>query len=656
MLSTPLAGQISPGPLASPHASLEGATQCTTCHGNRRDAMSGQCAACHKDIGWLLDRGRGYHGSTEVKGTPCASCHPDHAGKEFEMVKWPDGDWKSFEHKRAGWALAQKHAEAACEDCHTARFQVPPARLSVRKTGQGYTGLSATCTTCHEDVHRGALKDDCTTCHDAASWTVTPGFDHDTTAYPLTDKHADVKCNDCHLDRRLSPRRDGKGHLIPVYAPVTAGSCQDCHADPHDGGLGSTCAACHSTVGFRVIDTNRFDHSRTQYPLRGKHAVTPCASCHKDFSTPARKKPGFATCGTCHTEAHNGTATLANKTVDCAACHTVNGFTPSSYTAAQHATGAYPLEGKHLAVRCAACHTRSTASGAAATLGSARVVMRPRFGRCVDCHADDHGGQLTATAGKGECAACHLVAGWTPSTYDSAAHAATVLLLDGRHQEVACTACHGVQREGLPPMTSTASLGKAGFRFQLAEVDCVACHVDPHLGRFQTGGARAKPESCRACHGTRAFRPSRADVAAHAAFGFPLEGAHRATPCSACHEELQRPSAAARSTLVRGSGGFADLRFETKVECASCHATPHGTQFTAWDAQGSCAACHGVDAFVPAVNFDHDTEASFALKGAHEQVLCTRCHTTRVAGASGAIRVYAPLSGACETCHVKESR
>ena len=104
-----------------------------------------------------------------------------------------------------------------------------------------------------------------------ASWTVTPGFNHDTTAYELTGKHDAVKCDKCHLDPRLSPRSDGKGHLVPVYKPVSFGTCADCHTDPHDGKLGPKCADCHSTAGFKVIDKNRFDHDRTKYPLTGKH-------------------------------------------------------------------------------------------------------------------------------------------------------------------------------------------------------------------------------------------------------------------------------------------------------------------------------------------------------------------------------------------------
>ncbi len=485
-MAAPLRAQISPGPLATAHASLEGPAQCTQCHGGRRDPMGAQCLACHKDINWENERARGFHGSTEVKGTPCASCHPDHAGRDFNMVKWPDGSAARFDHKRAGWALKQKHAEAECQDCHVAKFQVSPgAKLSVRKTGQGYTGLETTCASCHEDVHRAALGQDCTSCHDAGSWTITPGFNHDTTAYELTGKHDEVKCDKCHLDPRLSPRSDGKGHLVPVYKPVSFGTCAACHADPHKGSLGPKCADCHGTAGFKVIDKNRFDHDRTKYPLTGKHVTVSCAACHKDFSTPALKKPAFATCASCHRDAHNGTATLAGKTVDCADCHTVSGFTPSTYTVASHARTKYPLEGKHVGVKCAECHVTSTSATAAAQFGSSKVVMRPAFARCSDCHADDHGGQLKAAANKGECSACHRVAGWTPSTFDSAAHARTRLALDGRHQEVKCTACHGTTRTNLPPLGTTVALGKANFLFKVNEVDCAACHVDPHQGRFR---------------------------------------------------------------------------------------------------------------------------------------------------------------------------
>jgi hypothetical protein len=655
MMAAPARAQISPGPLAAPHASLEGPSQCTQCHGGKRDPMGTQCLACHKDINWLQQKGSGFHGSAPVKSATCASCHPDHAGRDFQMVKWPDGSAQKFDHKRAGWVLRQKHADAQCKDCHTPKFAVAPdAKLTARKTGIGYTGLEPTCTSCHEDVHRAALGQDCTQCHDAASWTVTPGFNHDTTAYELTGKHDEVKCDKCHLDARLSPKSDGRGHLVPVYKPVSFGTCADCHADPHSGTLGPKCADCHTTSGFKTIDKNRFNHDRTKYPLEGKHETVACAACHRDFSTPALSKPAFATCAACHKDAHNGTATLAGKPADCASCHTVRGFTPSSYTVASHATTKYPLEGKHTTVKCSACHGKSTSTAAAAQYGSSKVVMRPAFGRCTDCHADDHGGQLTATANQGECSSCHRVAGWTPSTFDSAAHAKTKLVLDGRHAQVKCADCHGTTRAGLPPFPTTVSAGKAGFVFRINEVECVACHIDPHQGRFGPKGAMPVTGGCLACHGTLAFHPSTMKVAAHTQFRFDLDGAHRATPCSACHKDLARPAAATPSSLVRGGGTFPPMQFQAKTECVACHSNPHGTQFAAWDTKGGCAACHSVASFAPASAFNHETDASFSLKGAHEKVPCSQCHPRDPKGATPDARIYRPVSGKCESCHGKE--
>jgi hypothetical protein len=620
--------------------------------------MPGRCAGCHKDISWLQDRDRGYHGSREVKGQSCASCHPDHAGQDFDLIKWPDGSAERFDHRRTGWPLKQSHAQAKCEKCHDSRFQASPsARLSARKSTTGWTGLEPGCTACHEDVHRGALDKECTKCHDAGKWTVTPGFGHDTTAYPLTNRHAEVKCDKCHLDARLSPKSDGQGHLIPVYKPVSHESCTDCHQDVHKGQFGLVCTKCHTTKGWKQIDRETFDHDKTRYPLRGKHAGVKCAACHQDFSSPETKKPGFQTCGACHKDAHNGTATLAGKLVDCEKCHSIGGFTPATFTVDQHRNTKYPLDGKHADVKCASCHRKETTTSAATKWGSAKVVIRPVFGKCTDCHADDHGGQLSARPNRGECADCHRVTGWRPSTFDRPAHAKLKLALDGRHADIECRACHGNDRKGLRPLPPTP-LGKANFLFKVPELDCLACHADPHKGRFAAGGARAKDKGCLACHDLRAFRPATADVAAHEKFGFVLEGAHRATACLACHEEIKASNAAPkRSSLVAAGATFAELRFESsRKECVDCHKTPHGDQFDARKDKGRCDACHSVEAFAPASRFDHTRDAAFSTKGAHERVPCNQCHPTDMKSGNPKSLIYRPVSGKCETCHGKESK
>jgi Cytochrome c7 and related cytochrome c len=653
-----LAGQISPGPLARAHQELEGALKCTKCHAGRKEAMSANCQGCHRDIEWLVQRNEGYHGTREVRTATCASCHPDHAGADFRLVKWPDGSLERFDHRRAGWPLELSHAKTECIDCHTIKFQhSPAARLGARKNADNaLTGLETACASCHEDIHRGGLGTECTKCHDAGKWTITPGFKHDTTGYALTNKHTEVKCDKCHLTPELATKRDAGGHPIPVYKPVPHKSCADCHKDPHAGRLGPNCTNCHTTSSFKLIDKQNFEHDRTRFPLKGKHATVRCAGCHKDFSTQELKKPGFQTCGACHGDAHGGTATLAGKVADCAECHGLAGFTPATFTVERHRTTKYALEGKHQTVSCASCHRKETNPTLAARLGSSKVVIRPLFGRCLDCHTDLHGGQLTGRADKGECSACHKVAGWTPSGFDAAQHAKLRLPLEGRHREIDCRDCHGADRKALPPLPKTVTLGKAGFLFKGVEVDCQACHADPHHGRFAAQGARAKTTGCLTCHNTTAFRPSTADIATHKTYGFPLEGAHRATPCLACHAEM-KAAPAKRSSLIAAGTVFPALAFSAKTACADCHETPHGNQFTARKDAGKCEACHGTDAFAPASRFDHNRDAAFSLKGAHEQVPCNRCHPTDTGSADPKRLVYRPVSGKCESCHAgKETR
>ena len=561
-LAAPVAAQISPGPLAKPHQRLEGALRCESCHGggrDRKEQMNARCVACHKEIAWLVDRGRGFHAG--VKDQRCASCHPDHAGRDFALVSWPGGDVNRFDHTGAGWPLDGSHQKTKCLDCHTAAFRVSrAANLSERRGPDwGWVGLERACVTCHEDVHRGRL--------------------------------------------------------------------------------GTACAACHSTSDFKTIARGKFDHERTKYPLRGRHRTVACEKCHDFSAGKVVSSPHFVNCTDCHHDAHAGTATLAGRIVDCASCHVVDDWRPATYTVAQHRNAKYPLEGKHQQVKCADCHVKNPPGVPAVQLGSAGVWLRPAAGRCRDCHADDHAGQLSARPDRGACGACHRVAGWTPSTFTVAAHATLRLPLEGRHAEIACSACHGPDRRNLPPLGIQA-VGKAGVAFELKELECAACHVDPHDGRYPR---------CLDCHDLRTFRPSTVGIATHRRYKFSLDGAHAAVACVECHAEMKHPAPTSSLVLVRWSSPRL-LFAAPKGGCEACHETPHGRQFATRADRGACESCHGSDTFRPATRFDHDRDATFALKGAHANVPCDRCHTTAVAGGKR-VATYRPLSGKCETCH-----
>jgi hypothetical protein len=646
--------QISPGPLAVPHAKLEGTLQCTACHGaGGASAMPTQCLACHKDLAWLARRGLGLHGQKGLGA--CATCHPDHAGREFKLITWAEGDSTRFDHRRAGWPLDGRHATTTCADCHTAAYRRSPAAgLAVRAAGTGgWLGLDRECATCHDDAHRGALGARCLECHDTRDWKPAPRFDHARTDYPLTGKHAEVGCNACHLARSVVRAKNARGEPIPVYRPLPHQECSACHADPHQGGLGPACDKCHQTASFTTVASGAFDHGRTRYPLRGRHAAVACAKCH-DFGTAAGKRPAFATCTGCHADPHGGTATLAGRSADCSSCHDLAGFRPAVFTLDQHRRTTYPLEGRHQQVACSACHLKNPTGVARARLGAAGVLMRPAAAKCADCHADDHGGQLAGRAVTPDCATCHAVAGWKPSSFTTAAHDRLRLPLTGRHADVACVACHGPTRPGLPPLPPAAKLGRARVALVLRETTCSACHVDPHVGRYAAGGARPQPNGCESCHDTRQFRPSTVDVAAHIGYAFPLEGAHRAVPCAGCHAELKRGGRT--SSLIASGPPGPPLRLTVKaVGCEGCHLNPHGNQFAADSARGGCERCHGLDAFRPAARFDHERDASFHLKGAHEVVPCASCHVSRSAPGSPTV-VYRPLSAACESCHAAGKR
>lgn len=642
LLGAPLHAQISPGPLAKAHAQLEGARRCVSCHGGgSKEQMTVRCLECHKEIASLRQQNRGYH--ARVQQQPCTSCHPDHAGKEFALIAWPERDSARFDHTLAGWPLEGGHAKIKCADCHKAAFRTGPAAALAPQPGAapGWVGLETTCTSCHRDVHRRSLGQKCVSCHDTEHWAPAPKFDHAKSDYPLTGKHRDVRCASCH--------KPAAGDTVPVFKPVAHRDCVTCHTDPHRGRFAGPCGDCHVTTGFKVIDRGNFNHDRTRYPLRGEHVSVTCSKCH-DTPGLKGKNPPFATCTSCHADPHGGTATLAGAVVDCATCHTVEGFAVAGFTLEQHAKTKYPLEGRHRQVTCVSCHVKNPPGVPVGRLGSAGIQMHPAFARCLDCHRDDHGGQLGAGADGGDCTACHSVAGWKPSTFTVAAHAKTRFRLEGEHAAIGCDACHSTRRKGLAPFPRTATVGKAGVLFRLGELECAACHVDPHQGRFAERGPHPIRGGCLGCHDTRRYRPSTIDVAAHDAYTFKLEGAHRAVPCVGCHADLKYQPTASTLIQVRWTG--APLLFTTKTQaCVGCHQSPHGAQFAGRQGGDKCESCHSADAFAPATRFDHDRDTKFPLRGGHANVACAKCHPTVAGPGNTRIIRYRPVSTRCESCH-----
>jgi hypothetical protein len=167
-----------------------------------------------------------------------------------------------------GGVSSHAATEGNCAACHA-----PPWS---RET------MASRCLNCHQDVKaeldgdmpmhgRLAGGKNCRTCHTEhkgahAALTSFVGFDHDTTGFELTGKHASLDCKSCHAANTFK----GVSH-----------DCKSCHAEPevHRGGYGTACALCHSTSTWADA---AFKHD---FPLnhgRGRRGNSSCTTCHTD--------------------------------------------------------------------------------------------------------------------------------------------------------------------------------------------------------------------------------------------------------------------------------------------------------------------------------------------------------------------------------------
>jgi Zn finger protein HypA/HybF involved in hydrogenase expression len=519
--------------------------------------------------------------------------------------------------------VIQGHAdiEGQCKKCHQ----------PFKKQEQ-----DALCTECHKEVRRDvaarigfhghATDKPCRECHAehkgrAARIVILDQerFDHTLTNFVLRDRHGNVKCRDCHAE--------GKKFRQAPH------ECNACHKkdDVHHGKLGTDCAGCHNEALWKEV---RFDHDKTRFKLTGKHVQPKCTACHRDqsFKTTPRE------CVGCHRKDDTHKGSLGP---NCANCHSDRGWKEALF---DHQKTLFPLNGKHGAVKCDACHRDQ--------------AFKQTPHECVACHRknDVHKGTLG-----GDCDKCHNDRGWKQSSFD---HERTHFPLLGAHATTRCLACHKSQAFNDKPPTV-----------------CNSCHQkdDTHKGRF--GG------KCETCHAEKAWKPTKFDHERDTRY--PLRDAHRSVKCDACHsgnlyvdktpaecngchaqkdvhrgslgkrcESCHRESAwkattfdHARNTRYPLLGRHAEISCKSchldgsfsdklKTECITCHrkddkhANQEGPQ---------CERCHQESSWKK-TNFDHG-RASFALTGQHLKVPCGKCH---------ADARFRDAKKACAACHDRQ--
>jgi hypothetical protein len=587
--SAQLGALVSPGRLSRPHAALEGVGNCLSCHTAGRQVSATKCLTCHKPVAQRIAQKAGVHRNVT---TDCVACHVEHAGIDGELRPF---DQRRFNHATdTRFPLDGVHAAATCAGCHKTR---------------SFLTAESSCVSCHADPHTPTLGTRCETCHTTTEKFVAARtrFDHSRTSFRLTGAHVKVMCAGCHVNKVLSG--------------LKFAACSDCHSDPHSKPMGTSCASCHTTATWR---TQQVDHSRTAFPLVGRHAPVDCVKCH---TRPALEvKPRAGTCAACHTDPHSGVFKQ-----DCASCHTESGFQKGTF---DHSTTRFPLLDKHSGLSCAACHKGATGSAAVSVRPIASPI-RPAIAApqgvqdfrglsttCVSCHTDIHRGELGV-----RCEQCHTARTFEVTTFT---HAQNRPFFEGEHRTVACAKCHATPAVATPTVEPVSRVGFTG-----TATTCVSCHRDVHLGQV---GSR-----CESCHTVDGARFAVVGFS-HDKTTFPLTGKHTPLVCDACHKVETRDFPAGRGAARRLTG--------IGTDCLACHTDPHAGQLGA-----TCQTCHTVQAFAvsPYTHRNQRSLGSFFV-GKHLGATCSACHKPTTIGASRTPVVSYRTTTACATCHTDVHR
>ncbi|MBC8346596.1 MAG: cytochrome c3 family protein [Candidatus Marinimicrobia bacterium] len=502
-----LSAQFSPGELSKYHAHLEGNTNCTQCHELGKKEISSGCVDCHIPLKEKIISKTGYHTDKQDK---CGECHSDHNGKAFELVYWPK-NINSFNHKETGYTLTGKHIKLECKSCHTSENIKEPSIIQWAKKhtkfpvlDRTFLGLETTCNSCHNNIHEDQVSNTCENCHNTSDWKLAVSeYDHTQARFLLTGKHEQVDCVKCHPAQPDHPQK------VWQLTGMAFENCNSCHENIHGKSMSNDCASCHDTFGWETASKS-FDHNTTKFLLTGSHQKVDCAKCHPpqpNHPKKALKLSGiqFDNCTRCHEDIHKGS--YGNT---CESCHTTVDW-KKDLKPFDHNQTKYPLLGKHWTVGCVSCHQLNLSG------------ILPKYDTCLACHEDKHFGQFVNRSDKGDCAACHNVDGFKPTTFNLIKHQTVRFVLEGAHLAIPCSECHKPYK----PIR-----GQSTVKFTWREMNCNICHEDVHRNQFQKNHANR----CEDCHTAISFTQSKFN---HDKSKFPLDGKHNNVDCEKCHKQVR---------------------------------------------------------------------------------------------------------------------
>ena len=493
---------LMPGPVIKGHEKYE--EDCGQCHDRADKDKQGQlCMQCHDHKNVLDDvrTKKGFHGRLPASmRTRCSHCHKDHKGRDANLVLLNP---MTFDHDKTDFRLKGMHTKTSCKSCHKPEkkyaeapqdcyschkkvdvhdgkngkkcgdchssstwkqsdfdhdkktdFPLKGAHKETNCTSchinQKYKDTPKKCVSCHKihDIHKGGYGDKCDTCHTSEKWDKVE-FDHNKkTDFPLHGQHRKATCNSCHTPEKLKKNKHKKLKL-----PTDCYSCHK-HDDSHKGKNGRECKDCHNSKSWKK---HKFDHGKTDFPLRGKHKDLSCSYCHKGKVEKDKMKTD---CIACHKkdDVHQGKQGKV-----CNDCHNENGWHSKVFF--DHDLSSFPLIGMHAAVQCEECHLTS--------------VYNSTESECNACHAPD---DVHKTRLGTDCETCHNPNSWQNWLFDHDKQ--TRFEIDGAHEKAGCYDCH-----------RRKSKGKVK-----ASKDCISCHRSQDVHNRQFGNR------CGECHSTKSFK------------------------------------------------------------------------------------------------------------------------------------------------------
>ena len=412
-----------------------------------------------------------------------------------------------------------------------------------------------------------------------------------TKCHVLGGEVSNAKCLDCHQDLKIRVDQKKGYHASDE---VNNKNCASCHSD-------------HYGRDFEMVRFNEedFKHQLTGYELTGQHERIDCRQCHTaDLIADSDLKKNKGTflgleteCISCHEDVHQKTLSQ-----DCASCHTVEAFSPPANF--DHNNTAFALVGQHRNVACIDCHRIEKRDGK-----DFQRFTNLSFQNCTACHEDIHDNKFG-----NNCKECHSEQSFSVAGYSkNFDHNMTGFKLIGGHRYVDCKQCH-----------------VTNFTNPLPHNRCSSCHLDYHKREFVRN--RVSPD-CAECHTVNSFSGSLYTIEKHNESNFPLEGAHLATPCFACHRQTTRWS-------FNGIG----------ERCVDCHEDVHaGYIDEKYYPNQSCESCHDVSQWQEN-HFDHSL-TNFELVGAHTSLECMACHGTDETNNRNTYQNFQNLSMECIGCH-----